>query len=154
MHELDLLNFHGNVEGNDIFKGTVDLVVCDGFVGNVALKTAEGLASMISLFIKQSFTRNWLTKIVALMAMPVLMAFKRRVDHRRYNGARVAGFARPGVPETMVRLMRSLSSRPSTGRMMPPEPPAGAGPGPDRLHAGRAAAAPGGSAEAGEPAQA
>lgn len=91
VHELGLLNFHGNVEGNDIFKGTVDLVVCDGFVGNVALKTAEGLASMISLFIKQSFTRNWLTKIVALMAMPVLMAFKRRVDHRRYNGAALLG---------------------------------------------------------------
>ncbi|KAI1697475.1 fatty acid synthesis protein [Ditylenchus destructor] len=54
----DQLNFHGNVEGNDIFKGTTDIVVCDGFVGNVALKTAEGLASMISSFIKAEFTRN------------------------------------------------------------------------------------------------
>ena len=53
-----LLNFHGNVEGNDIFKGTTDIVVCDGFVGNVVLKTSEGLASMLAKFIKQEFTRN------------------------------------------------------------------------------------------------
>lgn len=58
----DQLNFHGNVEGNDIFKGTTDIVVCDGFVGNVALKTAEGLASMISSFIKAEFTRSWWTR--------------------------------------------------------------------------------------------
>lgn len=85
------LNFHGNVEGNDIFKGTTDLVVCDGFVGNVALKTAEGLAFMLTNFIKQEFTRNKLTKLAALVALPVLQHFKARVDHRRYNGAALLG---------------------------------------------------------------
>ncbi|MET0208604.1 MAG: phosphate acyltransferase PlsX, partial [Burkholderiaceae bacterium] len=87
----DQLNFHGNVEGNDIFKGTTDIVVCDGFVGNVALKTAEGLASMISSFIKAEFTRSWWTKVIALLAMPVLQRFKDRVDHRRFNGAALLG---------------------------------------------------------------
>jgi len=86
-----LIHFHGNVEGNDIFKGTSDIVVCDGFVGNVALKTAEGLATMFAAFIKQEFTRNWLTKLVAVVAMPVLNQFKRRVDHRRYSGAALLG---------------------------------------------------------------
>ena len=85
------LNFYGNVEGNDIFKGTTDIVVCDGFVGNVALKTAEGLASMISSFIKTEFTRTWWTKAIALLAMPVLQRFKARVDHRRFNGAALLG---------------------------------------------------------------
>lgn len=85
------LNFHGNVEGNDIFKGTTDIVVCDGFVGNVALKTAEGLASMLSSFIRQEFTRNVFTKLAALVALPVLNHFKARVDHRRYNGAALLG---------------------------------------------------------------
>lgn len=85
------LNFHGNVEGNDIFKGTTDIVVCDGFVGNVALKTAEGLASMISNFIRAEFTRSWWTKVVAVLAMPVLNRFKQRVDHRRFNGAALLG---------------------------------------------------------------
>ena len=85
------LNFHGNVEGNDIFKGTTDIVVCDGFVGNVALKTAEGLASMLSKIIKQEFTRNAFTKVAALVALPVLNHFKSRVDHRRYNGAALLG---------------------------------------------------------------
>ncbi len=85
------LNFHGNVEGNDIFKGTTDIVVCDGFVGNVALKASEGLASMISGFLKAEFSRNPLTKLSALVAYPVLSAFKRRVDHRRYNGAALLG---------------------------------------------------------------
>jgi glycerol-3-phosphate acyltransferase PlsX len=85
------LNFYGNVEGNDIFKGTVDIVVCDGFVGNVALKTAEGLATMFASFIKQEFTRNIFTKMVALFAMSILNGFKNRVDHRRYNGAALLG---------------------------------------------------------------
>ncbi|MDE2400877.1 MAG: phosphate acyltransferase PlsX [Burkholderiales bacterium] len=86
-----LINFRGNVEGNDIFKGTTDIVVCDGFVGNVALKTAEGLASMFANLIKQEFSRNWLTKLVALAALPVLNRFKHRMDHRRYNGAALLG---------------------------------------------------------------
>ena len=85
------LNFYGNVEGNDIFKGTTDIVVCDGFVGNVALKTSEGLASMIGNFIKAEFSRNIFTKIAAIIAYPVLTAFKKRMDHRRYNGAALLG---------------------------------------------------------------
>jgi phosphate acyltransferase len=85
------LNFYGNVEGNDIFAGTVDIVVCDGFVGNVALKASEGLAGMISGFMKQEFSRNIFTKMGAICAYPVLSAFKKRVDHRRYNGAALLG---------------------------------------------------------------
>ncbi len=85
------INFHGNVEGNDIFKGTVDIVVCDGFVGNVMLKTSEGLATMLSDFIKQEFTRTPLSKLAALVALPVLKRFKHRVDPRRYNGAALLG---------------------------------------------------------------
>ncbi len=85
------LNFYGNVEGNDIFKGTTDIVVCDGFVGNVALKTSEGLASMIGGFIKTEFSRTIFTKIAGIVAYPVLTAVKNRMDHRRYNGAALLG---------------------------------------------------------------
>jgi phosphate acyltransferase len=90
-HGAGQLCFHGNVEGNDIFKGTTDIVVCDGFVGNVLLKTSEGLATMLSEFIREEFSRNWLTKAAALVAMPVLQRFKKRVDPRRYNGAALLG---------------------------------------------------------------
>src|SRR3954463_7560900 len=85
------LNFHGNVEGNDIFKGTTDIVVCDGFVGNVALKTSEGLASMIGGVLREEFSRNVITKMAAIAVYPVLSAFKNRVDYRRYNGAALLG---------------------------------------------------------------
>lgn len=85
------LNFYGNVEGDDIYKGTTDVVVCDGFVGNVALKTSEGLAQMLRTFLRQEFGRNLYSKFAALIALPVLNAFKRRVDHRRYNGASLLG---------------------------------------------------------------
>jgi len=85
------LNFKGNVEGNDIFKGTVDVVVCDGFVGNVTLKASEGLAQMIGGALKEEFSRNWLTRLAALAAMPVLKSFRQRFDHRRYNGASLLG---------------------------------------------------------------
>jgi glycerol-3-phosphate acyltransferase PlsX len=85
------LNFYGNVEGNDIFKGTTDIVVCDGFVGNVALKTSEGLATMIGGFLKEELSRNIFTKLAALVVLPVLTAFKNRVDYRRYNGAALLG---------------------------------------------------------------
>lgn len=85
------INFYGNVEGNDIFKGTVDLVVCDGFVGNVALKTSEGLASMIGSFLREEFSRGFWRKLAALLVYRVLVAFKQRVDHRRYNGAALLG---------------------------------------------------------------
>jgi glycerol-3-phosphate acyltransferase PlsX len=85
------IRFHGNVEGNDIFKGTVDVVVCDGFVGNVLLKTSEGLASMLGEFIKQEFNRGPFSQLAALVALPVLNRFKARVDPRRYNGAALLG---------------------------------------------------------------
>lgn len=85
------LNFYGNVEGNDIYEGTVDVVVCDGFVGNVALKTSEGLAQMIGAFLKQEFKRTLLTRLMAVFALPVLKRFKKRVDHRLYNGAPLLG---------------------------------------------------------------
>ena len=85
------LNFHGNVEGDDIYKGTTDVVVCDGFVGNVALKTSEGLAQMLYEFLKAEFTRSILSRIVAGIAYPVLMRFKRRIDPRRLNGASLVG---------------------------------------------------------------
>ena len=85
------VNFYGNVEGNDIFKGTVDIVVCDGFVGNVALKTSEGLASMIGEFLKREFSRNLFTKFAGLLSYSVLSALKKRVDHRRYNGGALLG---------------------------------------------------------------
>ncbi len=85
------IRFFGNVEGNDIFKGTVDVVVCDGFVGNVLLKTSEGLASMMSDFIKQEFGRGPFSRLSALVALPVLQRFKHRVDPRRYNGAALLG---------------------------------------------------------------
>lgn len=85
------LNFYGNIEGDDIYKGTTDVVVCDGFVGNVALKTSEGLAKMVSTMLREEFKRNALTKLAGLIALPVLNAFKRRVDPRRYNGATLLG---------------------------------------------------------------
>ncbi len=85
------LNYHGNVEGTDIYKGTTDVVVCDGFVGNVALKTSEGLVTMLYEFLKTEFTRNPLRRLAAMLAYPALMAFKRRVDPRRYNGASLIG---------------------------------------------------------------
>lgn len=85
------LNFYGNVEGDDVYKGTTDVVVCDGFVGNVALKTTEGLVRMLSTYLKEEFRRNILTKFVGLLALPILNAFKRRVDPRLYNGATLLG---------------------------------------------------------------
>jgi phosphate acyltransferase len=85
------LNFFGNVEGNDIFKGTVDIVVCDGFVGNVALKTTEGLASMFGNFLRAEFSRNIFTRMAGICAYPVLKAFKNRFDHRKHNGAALLG---------------------------------------------------------------
>ncbi len=85
------LNFHGNVEGDDIYKGTTDVVVCDGFVGNVALKASEGVAKMIVKFLKEEFSRSPWRKLAALAAMPVLRALKHRMDPGRYNGASLLG---------------------------------------------------------------
>ena len=85
------LNFYGNVEGDDIFKGTVDVVVCDGFVGNVALKSAEGVVRMMSQMLREAFTRNLSAKILGLIALPVLRRFRAHADNRRYNGAALLG---------------------------------------------------------------
>ena len=85
------LNFLGNVEGDDIYKGTTDVVVCDGFVGNVALKASEGVAKMIVKFLKEEFSRSPWRKLAALAAMPVLRALKHRMDPGRYNGASLLG---------------------------------------------------------------
>lgn len=81
-------NYIGFVEGNDVFlHPDLDLVVTDGFVGNVALKTTEGVAKMFTTFLRAEFKRNWLTKLAAIAAMPVLNSLRRRFDPRRYNGA-------------------------------------------------------------------
>jgi len=85
------LNFYGNVEGDDIFKGTTDVVVCDGFVGNVALKSSEGVARMMTAVLREEFTRNPLRKLAALAALPVIRAFRQRMDPRRYNGGSLLG---------------------------------------------------------------
>src|SRR3990172_3270093 len=85
------LNFHGNVEGDDIYKGTTDVVVCDGFVGNVALKASEGVAQMFTTHLRAEFNRNLLSRMSAFFALPVINALKRRLDHRRYNGATLLG---------------------------------------------------------------
>jgi len=85
------LNFYGNVEGDDLYKGTVDLVVCDGFVGNVTLKASEGVARLMSAALREEFNRNWRTRLTALLTLPVLNAFKHRFDPRRFNGASLLG---------------------------------------------------------------
>lgn len=85
------INYVGYVEGDDIYKGRVDVVVCDGFVGNVALKTSEGVAKMITHFMRQEFSRNIRTRLAALVAMPVLKALRDKIDPRRYNGASLVG---------------------------------------------------------------
>ncbi len=93
-HELltaSSLNYLGYVEGNDIYMGGVDVVVADGFVGNVALKTSEGVAKLIAHMLGQHFRRNLLTRAAALVALPILKGFKRAVDPRRYNGASLVG---------------------------------------------------------------
>jgi glycerol-3-phosphate acyltransferase PlsX len=90
-HERGEIEFFGNVEGDDIFKGTVEVVVCDGFVGNVALKTSEGLARMFSTSLKEELTRSWGRKLGAFFALPAVNGFRRRYDPRRYNGACLLG---------------------------------------------------------------
>ena len=85
------LNYSGFVEGDDIYKGVVDVIVCDGFEGNIALKASEGVANLFSYFLKESFNRNFLTKIVALLAKPVMNNFKSHVDPGQYNGASLLG---------------------------------------------------------------
>ena len=88
------LNYVGFVEGDDIYLGTADVVVCDGFAGNVALKASEGVAQMISHYMKKEFLRNPLTRLAGLIARPVLKAFRASIDPRRYNGASLLGLTR------------------------------------------------------------
>ncbi len=90
-HDKGLLNFYGNVEGNDIYKGTTDIVVCDGFVGNVTLKASEGLARMFKSVLMTEFKRNPLTMLGALIARGALAAISRRLNPSRYNGASLLG---------------------------------------------------------------
>ncbi|TVR60598.1 MAG: phosphate acyltransferase PlsX [Candidatus Competibacteraceae bacterium] len=85
------LNYIGFVEGDGIYLDDVDVVVCDGFVGNVALKSSEGVAKLIRHYMTQEFKRNLLTRLAGLIALPVLSAFRRRIDPRHYNGASLLG---------------------------------------------------------------
>lgn len=85
------LNFYGNVEGDDIYKGTTDVVVCDGFVGNVALKASEGIIRMLGAYLREEFHRNTFTRLAGVIAKPVLNAFRHRIDPRHYNGATLLG---------------------------------------------------------------
>ncbi|MEX0386239.1 phosphate acyltransferase PlsX [Spiribacter onubensis] len=90
LQESDL-QYVGYVEGDNMFRNVADLVVCDGFTGNVALKSSEGVAAMISQFLREEFQRNLLTRLAGLVALPVLRALRRRLDPRRYNGASLLG---------------------------------------------------------------
>jgi glycerol-3-phosphate acyltransferase PlsX len=93
-HELlaaSTLNYIGYVEGDDIYLGGVDVVVTDGFVGNVALKSSEGVAKLVRQVLKESFQRSWLTRLSGLAALPILKRFSRTFDPRRYNGASLLG---------------------------------------------------------------
>jgi glycerol-3-phosphate acyltransferase PlsX len=85
------LNYYGFVEGDDIYKGTVNVVVTDGFVGNVSLKTGEGLAALVNHVLKREFKKNLVTKLAAIIALPVLSAVRKILDPRRYNGASLLG---------------------------------------------------------------
>jgi len=85
------LNFHGNVEGDDIYKGTTDVVVCDGFAGNIALKASEGVAKMMGDFLREEYTRSLYSRFAAALSTPVIRRFRARMDHRRYNGATLLG---------------------------------------------------------------
>jgi glycerol-3-phosphate acyltransferase PlsX len=111
------LNFVGNVEGDGIYKGEADVVVCDGFVGNVMLKASEGIAQMVRSFIREEFMRSPLTKLAGVVVMPVLFAFRRRLDPRRFNGATLLGlrgFARAierAVEEVRNEVLRRLMER-------------------------------------------
>jgi glycerol-3-phosphate acyltransferase PlsX len=85
------LNFIGNIEGDGIYKGEADVVVCDGFVGNVMLKASEGMVQMVRSFIRQEFMRSVLARLAGVIVMPVLYAFRKRLDPRRFNGATLLG---------------------------------------------------------------
>jgi len=85
------LNYHGFVEGDGMYRGEVDVVVCDGFVGNIALKSSEGVVHMMRHYLRRSFSRNFFTKLVGLLASPILKQFRDDLDPRAYNGANFIG---------------------------------------------------------------
>ena len=86
-----VMNYIGYVEGDQIYSGDIDLVVCDGFVGNIALKASEGLAKLMIDTLKDSYKRNWFNKLAGIMSKPALSYFKKRMDPSRYNGASLLG---------------------------------------------------------------
>ena len=85
------LNYIGFIEGDDIYKGTANVVVCDGFIGNVSLKTAEGVSKMINHYLREEFSKNIFTKLAGLVALPILKSLRKRIDPRSYNGASLVG---------------------------------------------------------------
>jgi len=89
--EASGINYIGFVEGDDIYRGEVDVVVCDGFVGNVALKASEGVAAMIRFYLRQAFEQNLFTRLAGLLARPALRSFRDKIDPRQYNGASMLG---------------------------------------------------------------
>ncbi len=91
LSECKQLNYVGYVEGNHLFSGDIDLVVCDGFVGNVALKCSEGLASLMTGLLREEFEKYWWTKLMGVLIKPVLSNFRRCFDPGRYNGASFIG---------------------------------------------------------------
>lgn len=91
LSDCGVMNYMGYVEGNDFYSGKADLVVCDGFVGNVALKSSEGLYKLIASVLKEAYSRNLWTKLIALLSRPVLRELKNKMDPARYNGATLLG---------------------------------------------------------------
>lgn len=91
LSKANVINYTGYIEGDQIYKGDIDVVVCDGFVGNVALKTTEGVAKFIKILIKEAFTHSLFSKIAAFISLPVLKALGKRIDPDRYNGASFIG---------------------------------------------------------------
>lgn len=91
LSQCGVMNYAGYVEGDHFYSGDVDLIVCDGFVGNVALKASEGIAKLMLTILKESFMRTWWTRLIGLMASPVLALLKTRMDPARYNGATILG---------------------------------------------------------------
>jgi glycerol-3-phosphate acyltransferase PlsX len=91
LQSCEAINYIGYIEGNDIYKAKADVVVCDGFIGNVALKASEGMAHFISTVIKSSFKNGFFSKIAMLLASPVLLTVKKKLDLDQYNGATLLG---------------------------------------------------------------
>lgn len=85
------INYVGFVEGSDIFKGNVDVIVCDGFIGNIVLKTIEGVLDLVKFHVKKNMLQSWFTKLTAALALPLLMRFQKDIDPEKYNGATLVG---------------------------------------------------------------